>query len=82
MTIPINEEVLKFQEELGKISLEKVEQNLRHHMYGSKDNWKYKEAEAFVRLRKESLEVDIKRESINQAQENNRLQEQANRTAR
>lgn len=80
--IPTTEEIEKFKEELLKMSPEEVGQKLRHHIYGAKDNWKYKEAQSFIQTHKERIETDIKMESLKQAQENNRLQEQANKTAR
>jgi hypothetical protein len=80
--IPTQEEIEKFKAELSQMGAEEVGQKLRHHTYGAKDNWKYKEALSFIEAHKEAIETDLKRESIKQAQENNRLQEQANKTAR
>lgn len=81
MTIPTNEQVENFKKELEELEIDKIDQNLRHYIYGVKDNWKYKEALAFIQTHKESAETGIKKESIKQAQENNRLQGQANRIA-
>ena len=45
--IPTKEDIEKFKAELNQMSAEEIGQKLRHHIYGAKDNWKYKE-EYFV----------------------------------
>jgi hypothetical protein len=44
--IPTKEDIEKFKAELSQMSAEEVGQKLRHHAYGAKDNWKYKEAQS------------------------------------
>lgn len=80
--VPSEKEITEFQVKLNQTGLEKVSQNLRHHTYGAKDNWQFKEAQAFVDKHKETIHTDLKKESIKQAEESIRLQKQVNKTAK
>ncbi len=82
MTIPSDNELRAFREELNNIADETIESNVRHLIYGTQDNWKRREAEAYIEAKKHQKETNIKQATLAQIEESNTLQKDANKTAR
>lgn len=79
--IPTQEDLKNFKEGLESLSINEIEQKIRHKTYGDKDNWHYKEATAFVEEHKAIKNRQFEQIKLEEIKEGNRLKKESNKIA-
>lgn len=82
MSIPNDEDLMKFRKQLDDLSIDTIKEKLRHHHYGMKDSWKTKEAEARIKREEDVAEYKFKNTALKLQAEGNNIAQQANTLAR
>ena len=77
MPLPTDIELEAFRDQLNKLDLKKIESNVRHQIWGDKNTWMMKEAEAFIDEKKHLEDNVIKEATLAQIAKSNELQKQA-----
>jgi len=82
MSIPQDQELKKFRDQLDRLDIETIKEKLRHHQYGMKDSWQTKEAEARIQKEEAAAEQKLKDASLALQAEGNKISQEANTLAK
>lgn len=81
MAIPTDEEMKKFQNSLEILGSEEVKRKLNQGAYGNETYWKNKEANRFIKMKRNKLIDNYNKEPIAQSQEANQISKEFNKIA-
>ena len=81
MTIPTDDEMEEFQDSLEALGPDEVERKLNQWAYGNATHWKNKEANRFIKLKRNESTDNFHKKLIDQSQEANKISKESNQIA-